>query len=222
MIDIGRIKDALASIARRALPYFEAYDAACNRLEVGSKELGAQGWPFSVTLSVEQVLGLAERAKETSPDEAFVAFYEAGDGYNTKQTFAMLATNSAMAKWGHLLRQVEAAMACQHDAICVPVLLTMVEGLVFPSPTTSTRVRTLVEEEVQRHPVDHFDRMVWNTIQQFVDEVYGNSDFTGTEPRLNRHWVLHGRTNANWTRTDCIRLLHAVRVLAEVRATDVS
>lgn len=62
--------------------------------------------------------------------------------------------------------------------------------------------------------------MVWDTIQQFVNDVFGNSDFTGTEPRLNRHWVLHGRSNANWTRTDCIRLLQAVRVLAEVGATD--
>lgn len=221
MIALERIKAALASIAKKAMPYFEAFDAACNRLEEGSKELGAQGWPLSGTLTAEQILGIVELAKETSPAEAFVAFYEDGDGYNTKQTFAMLATNPAMAKWVHLLQQVEAAMARQHDAICVPVLLTMVEGLMLPSPTTSIRVRTLVEAEVRRHPDDNFEHVVWNTIQQFVDEVFGKSDFTGTEPRLNRHWVLHGRSNAEWTRTDCIRLLHAVRVLAEVRATDV-
>ena len=59
----------------------------------------------------------------------------------------------------------------------------------------------------------------WESLNCFVESLYGRVEFAGAEPRtLNRHWILHGRSSAEWTQADCLRLLQASVVFARLDA----
>ena len=43
-------------------------------------------------------------------------------------------------------------------------------------------------------------------------ELFGtNSDFTGQEPKLlNRHWIMHGRSEKEYSKLDCVKVLNMI------------
>lgn len=48
---------------------------------------------------------------------------------------------------------------------------------------------------------------IFDVIRSFTD----SSSFDETEPTLlNRHWLMHGRTNREYTLVDCIKILSMI------------
>ena len=51
-------------------------------------------------------------------------------------------------------------------------------------------------------------------IELFIE----NSDFEGLEPDyLNRHWIMHGRTNKKYTRLDCVKVINLIYGTIKIR-----
>lgn len=204
---LGRAADALAKL-----------EDNLQFLEEGVQWFATEGWPISDTLAAPQVLSLIAIARTTSIPSAFVQLYDADDGHEIGRAFSQMRSSTRMAKLTTLLTELEHSLCDRRHTICVPAFITMMEGLAFSTPTQSTKVVKAIADHAARvsaDPTSRFDAVIWKGIRTFVDEIFFNSDFTGQEPRLNRHWIMHGRATANWTREDAVRLLHAVRVLDE-------
>ena len=61
------------------------------------------------------------------------------------------------------------------------------------------------------------EKHVWISYNTFIRKLYEKSDFNANEPDvINRHWLLHGRSDYEQTELDCIRLFNAVQSLCMV------
>lgn len=75
-----------------------------------------------------------------------------------------------------------------------------------------------------QHHVDSFpangstiEKHVWISYNTFIRKLYEKSDFNAAEPdEINRHWLLHGRSDFEQTEIDCIRLFNAVQSLCMI------
>lgn len=63
--------------------------------------------------------------------------------------------------------------------------------------------------------------LIWISIYNYIKVLYDKSAFEQAEPTtVNRHWVLHGRTETAWQRIDCVRLLAALYTIAVIAKND--
>lgn len=55
------------------------------------------------------------------------------------------------------------------------------------------------------------DYALYLTYQKAIESFGADSDFKDDEPTiLNRHWIMHGRTNKEYQRLDCIKVLNMI------------
>lgn len=55
------------------------------------------------------------------------------------------------------------------------------------------------------------DAMLYKTYFEVLSTFVTNSDFEDIEPDLiNRHWIMHGRTNKKYTRLDCVKIINLI------------
>ncbi|MBL8860565.1 MAG: hypothetical protein JNK02_01010 [Planctomycetes bacterium] len=186
-----------------------------DHLLLKAGRFGERGWPLNPDWDSAELANLVDaldEAGEAETDDVFVAFYEADDGARILQVIDDLSTCDHMRKWHVLMRQSQQAIDRDHNVIVVPALLTVLEGMVFTRPTTCTGVKQEIEQ-ISQNQKDDFGRLVWQTITDYVNMLFARSNFQTGEPHFNRHWIMHGRATADWTRTDVIRLLHGIHTI---------
>lgn len=95
-----------------------------------------------------------------------------------------------------------------------------------PSHKISERVKSLLDEIDDDEEISNEDYVLislylslFKTIESFTASI----KFDMNEPKgLNRHWMLHGRSNRKRTKLDCVKLmrfLYAVILLSEIEKT---
>ena len=48
----------------------------------------------------------------------------------------------------------------------------------------------------------------------FVEKLFQQAPFEDVRPAfMNRHWILHGRDSASWSRADALRLFNALQTV---------
>jgi len=213
-----KLINVVATRTRAASQQFaEVFLAIQNRSEhlfAVAACFGERGWPLNPDWDSGELASLVDALDGTAKcDDVFVAFYEAENGARIRGIFSDLAASDSMKRWRPIIRQSEDAIERGHHAIIIPALLTVLEGRVFTEATSGIRVTKEIERIVQAKQGDSFERMVWKTISDYVNALFANSDFRDEEPHFNRHWILHGRASADWTRADVIRLLHGVHTI---------
>lgn len=70
-----------------------------------------------------------------------------------------------------------------------------------------------MSKHVDTFPVDGSTilKHVWISYNQFIRELYHKIDFTAAEPvQINRHWLLHGRSDFEIKELECIRLFNSI------------
>jgi hypothetical protein len=113
--------------------------------------------------------------------------------------------------------------------LTVPALLTILEGCSFQvlSDAGLARARDIklinILKESKLHDKEGWAAvfaMPWISNLAFVEALFQKKYFDHPQPSfLNRHWVLHGRSELNWKLADALRLLCALDTLAWAQET---
>ena len=159
---------------------------------------------------------------EEEIDEYFLKNYlgEEGEKGEIEHIAKSLLAGAAMEKWKNLLEEVFACIEVRKYRVCIPSLLSILEGFTMESlhkeknvSRNSTRVRDAVEG-TEWHEQDDFIGVMWLSVVTFFQQLFAKLNFDSDAPAsINRHWVLHGRSVTDWTAADAFRLLNALDTL---------
>lgn len=105
--------------------------------------------------------------------------------------------------------------------ICACGLLTILEGILAGyAQSSNTRLSSLfkrIEEEIVENQ-DTDQILAAANMRGYIELLTAKSDFQGgIEPNeLNRHWLLHGRSQRTVEKADCLRLFITVSIILEI------
>lgn len=186
-----------------------------------SSRLANQGWTVPDSLTPADVYDMLEGCKSAEDvDATFVALFEANDGELLETTSALLLGSQAVEMWHDLLSQALDAYRRRHHLLAVPALLLAIEGVLAEDAGCNTNVKSMAAArvaDIQRRIPGSITLIEWQAASAVIDNLYEGSPFTGSAPvTLNRHWILHGRTNADWSQADCLRLISLLTTLCSL------
>ena len=106
-------------------------------------------------------------------------------------------------------------------AVCATSLLSVIEGILseFSDDKQDVRMMKVCQKKVDTFPStgSTIQKHVWISYNNFIRNLYQKSDFSADEPEtINRHWLLHGRSDFEIDEMDCIRLFNAVQSLCMI------
>lgn len=145
--------------------------------------------------------------------------YEMHDGlyYNTLKN--VLITSGELQE--DVIQQCLTAFEQGQFFLCACGLLTIIEGILAKyAQSSNTRLSSLfkkIEEKVNQCQ-NREQILTAANIKGYIELLTTKSDFqSGMEPdELNRHWILHGRSQRNIGKADCLRLLITLSLILEV------
>lgn len=205
--------ERLIAETRAAAQRFAEFERDCVN---GAERLARSGWTLPISLTIPDMIELL-RVPDDAIDDAFIAAYEGEDGFSWLKREINVA--GRLKVWQPLLEQCFDNYERGNYAICIPALLSVLEGaiakpdgLLFVKP--EERV-AYFKAKIEAVDGESLDRATWNSMNIFFALLYEKSDFRAAPPpKLNRHWILHGRDlPSSWCRADALRLFHALATL---------
>ncbi len=155
-------------------------------------------------------------------DDYFLTVYlgENNNEGRLKPTFAELLKSTKIEKWKSLLEEVLECIENGQYRVCVPSLLTILEGFTaeclceqFKISPRETNV-PIALKRTKRHEGGNMNSLMWMSLVVFLEHLFASSDFERNSPTfINRHWILHGRSATDWTATDALKLVNALATL---------
>jgi hypothetical protein len=197
------------------------WDAFTEKQRDGAVALANKGWTVPAWMTLPDIPRLG-KSTESEIEDFFLTSYLGVDGEEgeLKRTLSTLTASSEMRKWKYLLEEIFECIGNKKHRVCVPSLLTILEGFTIESlhkkkhiSRKITRVKSAVED-TKWHRQNDFDGIMWLSVLTFLDHLFANSDFSSSPPTsVNRHWVLHGRAATDWTAADALKLVNAISTL---------
>jgi hypothetical protein len=215
-----RIPDYFSGLKFPEFPKID-WEAVTKKQREGVTALAKKGWTIAAWMPLPDISRLGDSSQEEIEDY-FLAHYLGRDGEKgeLQETSAELLASARMDKWKGLLEEIFVCIDLEKYRICIPSLLSILEGFTMESlykennvNRSSTRVRSAVEG-AKWHEQDDFIGIMWMSVVTFFKQLFANSNFDSAAPTfINRHWVLHGRSATDWTASDAFRLLNALATL---------
>lgn len=179
----------------------------------GAARLASFGWTVPMDMGLREIMEILEATDADAIDDYFLAFYD-GDG-----SLRGIENSALLRRWRPLLEQCFENYERAQHLICIPALLTVLEGAIaVPEGSMfigSSKRKELFDAKVKQG--GDIVRTVWESLRIFFDSLYQNSHFSGARPtHLNRHWILHGRDEPDWRRADALRLFHTLFTLSSI------
>lgn len=212
------------------LPYAELEGPATEPIKSGLitirdeyktiiESAGNNGWsiPMSIKLSMLEPL----RGKENNVEVFDTFFVE----YYSDKNFKLLVkhvNNSRISEVQKgLFNDCVDAYEDGKYLLCINGLMPILEGILsqFGGDPTDVRMMKICKYNMDKTENENklINHLVWVSSYSFVSNLYKKSDFTSDEPTiLNRHWILHGRTNTVWKAEDCLRLFNAIYTIGSL------
>lgn len=162
------------------------------------------------------------QTEEIEDINAFLADFFTRDDYKvTKNMIDSILQSKIRKPLKELVRQCWDAFQGRLYAVCSTSLLSVIEGILseFGDDKQDVRMMRICQYHVDNFPADGstIEKHVWISYNTFIRKLYEKSDFNSDEPDvINRHWLLHGRSDYEQTEIDCIRLFNAVQSLCMV------
>ena len=130
----------------------------------------------------------------------------------------MLSTGT-LKPYQPLLEEINKAIDTRSYRICVPALFSIIEGVAYHNWARNFYRREgrkeFFERKLKGLQAESLGYYLRCSIRTFVDVIFDTA--TSKKPLVvNRHWILHGRDIPQGTQTDCLRLLLAVGIFAEL------
>lgn len=185
----------------------------------GAARLATFGWTVPMQMSLRQMLEILKETDADAIDKYFLTFYHQGYGDPPLRNLQGISRSPLLSRWGALLEQCFENYGRGQHLICIPALLTVLEGAIAVPEgamfVNSPQRRALFAAKVEEG--GDLEGTVWDSLRIFFDNLYQNSDFAGARPsNLNRHWILHGRDEPDWRRADALRLFHTLFTLSSI------
>lgn len=204
---------------RKLLADFLDTERHIAALEPDAERLGAAGWTVPWWASINHCRDILQCVSVDKLDAVYVRHYSKDNAKAARVVFPELMKSPVLEQWRPILRQCIATYKRRQYLVTVPSLLLTFEGLLArATKQTGTKMRAPTSKARADLPPG-VDRLIWASVQTFVESLYAASDFTNDPPdTLNRHWALHGRERPEYTKADCLRLfqaLHSLATLAE-------
>ena len=192
-----------------------------KELDVVVNKLSAEGWTLPAELNIYAVKMIANTNKLDDINTFLYWFFTTESYRKTKDM--VVAAKSSQIKEGlkKLLDQCWQAFQSKLYAVCATSLLSVIEGILseFSDNKQDVRMMKVCQKKVDTFPTtgSTIQKHVWISYNNFIRNLYQKSDFSTDEPEtINRHWLLHGRSDFEIDEIDCIRLFNAVQSLCMI------
>lgn len=190
------------------------------RIEESSGRLARLGWTLPMTLTPSDLVELAEQCTtDVQVERYMLEYYTCEDGRFFLDVRKNVLRKGTLRRWRVLLEQCFDAYDRTHYLILIPALLSVIEGRVahkadrLREPVVNPRRLAMDLERAAPHGSIEF--LIWRSVRLVIDKLFARSDFAGPHPtEVNRHWILHGRDQTYWTRTDALRLFNLLATIS--------
>jgi hypothetical protein len=208
----GRAFESLEESMRVVRSALERYDRTMLGLVDEARAHGRRGWTLPMLMGVNAVPTVLKKLHEIDDlDALFDRFY--ANEANISRLFDDLVGLETLTQWKPLLAECIASFRDGRFLVVVPSLFLIFEGVFAVAAKSFERKVNIAQLSAARLKLvtDGQDSTIWGSLEGFGDELFRPHNFADAAPaRLNRHWVLHGRSPTNWTRLDCLRLFQAI------------
>ena len=200
--------------SNRKLPELKSHnDIILEEYENISKLLGENGW----TIPTKFTFGDLDFISQITPshmeyDNYFNTYY---NDKNVKNIITDIKKTKQLSEIQEKLFDECVDVFWQKKyQLCVNGLISILEGCLSNIWSDKNNTKMMICKEYQEQSKSQhkpIKTLIWISVYNFIQSLYQKSEFEKDEPIIvNRHWVLHGRTQTEWERVDCIRLLVAI------------
>lgn len=192
-----------------------------KELEIVVSKLSEDGWTLPAELGIYAVKKIAQTS-ELDDINTFLNWYFTEEDYaHTKEMIESIKNSNIKDGLKKLVEECWKAFSSRLYAICATSLLSVIEGILseFSDNKQDIRMMKVCQKRVDTFPPDGsvIQKHVWVSYNTFIRNLYQKSDFSADEPAaVNRHWLLHGRSDYQIDELDCIRLFNAVESLCMI------
>ena len=202
------------------LPQIDS-ERTINALRKGAIRLSECGWAIPEWATPREIQELGE-CTDGDIDDFFVVSY-LGNNSNQGQLERVsrnLLASIEMEMWRSLLEEIFYCVQNGKYRVCVPALLTILEGFTAHSlykRLNTSRRQTNVSVSINRaafHSDKTVEGVIWRSVVVFLNRLFASFDFESASPTfINRHWILHGRSDTEWTSADALKLVNALATM---------
>lgn len=179
------------------------------------KKIDGIGWTLPPEMAIYpiNVLGRTDKIKDVN--EFFYWYFTANESYNFKGLIKNILNSKIDKKYKIAIEECFYAYENHKYIICSITLLTVIEGILSSFYPDKTNIKMMKVCQKQVDTIDGnkdiIQKYIWISYNNFIRKLYERSSFDSEEPSfINRHWILHGRSEYNLTEIDCIRLFNAI------------
>jgi hypothetical protein len=172
------------------------------------------GWTYPKGLSLGEIVVLVDNCTKEEIDQYFYTFYTENDNEVLNSIFEEIQKDKNIEKWGKLVNECILAYRNGFYLIIIPSLISIIEGLISkimiePNSTNVVKAcKTMIVKE------DSIQKIAWMSIYKFIERLFKGQKFNGDRPEIiNRHRILHGRDEPNWSIVDVIKLFTTIQSL---------
>ena len=190
-------------------------------LDVAVSKLVTEGWTLPAELPIAAINAFG-KTSELDDINSFMADFYSFDNYRNMKAMIKGIQESKI-KPGLVKMIIECWQAFESKlyAVCATSLISAIEGVLseFSDDKNDVKMMKVCQKHVDTFPQDGSTilKHVWVSYNQFIRHLYQKSDFDAAEPiDINRHWLLHGRSNFEIEELECIKLFNAVHSLCMV------
>lgn len=190
-------------------------------LDVAVEKLVKEGCTLPAELPITAVNALGNTDILDDVNSFMEQFYAYDDYRNMKAMLKGIQESKIKEGLKKLVNECWNAFNSKMYAICATSLLSVIEGILseFSDDKQDVRMMKVCQKHVDSFPSDGSTIMkhVWISYNQFIRNLYQKSDFTANEPDIiNRHWLLHGRSDFEVEEIECMKLFNAIHSLCIV------
>jgi hypothetical protein len=206
--------DSWAKLSKVVAESMKATFDALDRVEL----LAALGWMIPMEMSLPEFHNLVRQRVLTpeAVEEWFLEYYSRDEGAEFDILKDHLLESGHLVFWKLLLEQVLDSFSRGHFAVCVPSLLSVLEGsIAVPWGVSSFHNnggrKKFFDQQISASNPDSIRQLQWKSLAAFVNAVFdgGNPNREYSIPK--RNLILHGKSDpAKWDRADCLRLFQAI------------
>ncbi len=184
-------------------------------------KLVAEGWTLPTELPISAVNALGNTNELDDVNSFMEQFYSYDNYRNMKAMIKGIKESKIKEGLIKLVTECWSAFNTKMYAICATSLLSVIEGILseFSDNKQDTRMMKVCQKHIDNFPSDGSTilKHVWISYNQFIRNLYQKSDFTADEPEtINRHWLLHGRSDFEVEEIECMKLFNAIHSLCMV------
>ena len=190
-------------------------------LDVVVSKLVADGWTLPAELPIAAVNALGKTSELDDVNSFMADFYSFDDYRNMKAMIKGIQESQIKPGLIKMVNECWQAFKNKMYAVCATSLLSVIEGVLseFSDDKQDVRMMKVCQKHVDTFPQNGSTilKHVWISYNQFIRNLYQKSDFSAAEPTdINRHWLLHGRSDFEIEEMECVRLFNAVHSLCMV------